>query len=1782
MFYHRFASLILAVVLTLCLAGRWAQATSVTSYHNDNSESGLNSTETALTPANVVAGTFARRFATAVDGKVYAEPLYLPNIAVNGGPYAGTHNLVFVATQHDSLYAIDANSGVIVWQTSFTASGLAGATITSMPSADTSSSDTQPEIGICSTPVIDPTTNLIYVAAKTKQVVSGVNHYVYTLYKVNLTNGNATPNANIVASTIIGDTVYNSSSQQYTYHTANDPTAAQDIFVPGTGDGSITVNGQSRVYFNALRQMNRPALRLYNGTLYIAFGSHGDNGPYHGWLLAYNASTFTLTGVLNSTPNSGLGGFWGGGASPAIDSNGYVYLMTGNGTFDGSSNNGTTTGLDSLGFPVNGNYGDSVLKIATDTTTSVGNQSKNGWGLRIVDYFTPFNEQNLDDNDTDLGSGGVTILPDSAGSSAHPHLLVGAGKQGNLYLIDRDNMGKFSATTDNVVQSETAISSCFSTASFFNGVLYSSSVEDHLKAFTVANAQMATNPVTSVDGEDWPGATAAVSANGTTNGIVWLVDNGTSQLRAYLASNIGTELYTSGQIAADALGTAQKFAVPTVADGQVFVPTSNSLVVYGLPVAGSSAPAPPSNLTATAVSGLQINLAWTDNSTNENGFAIEQSTDGVNFSQIGTVGVNTTTYISNSNLASGTTYYYRVRAYNGTGNSIYSAYSNTAQATTTGIVAALNFPSGFASSNGTLVYNGNAKIVGSRCEITDGGMNEDSTVFSAVAQNIQQFSSQFTFQMTNASADGITFIIQNNAATSLGTGGGDLGFGGLPKSLAVKFDLWSNAGEGNDSTGLYVNGVDPYVPATDLTPTGIELNSGDVISVLLSYNGTTLTEKITDTVTGATTTLNYTINIPATMGANTAYVGFGGGTGGATAVSDILTWTFAPLATSAPAAPSNLVATAVSGTQINLSWTDNSSNESGFIIMRSTNGGAYTQAGVTGTGVATYSDSALTPNTTYSYEVEATNNAGNSAFSNVATALTPIPPATPTNAQATSITQTTISLSWTNNANNATGYNILRKTTTGANFALIASLPASATTYTDTGLTPGTSYDYHIQAYNVAGYSDFSGFTAVTLSATSTQPAVSVSTTTLQVKDGSSGSFTVSLASAPMANTTVNVSLSGTPALTVSPTAITMTPTAYQKVTVTVTAAAINSNDSNRSATVTASTSSSSANVVVTDVVSDAQTASNLTTAATPLTGTNIGAGSGDSSVRASGAWWVDGSGAGGISGTADAFHFESQSVTGNFTMLVQLQDLVAYGATSPRAGLMIRDGSAAGSNFLALAGNASTTGGYDLDSRTTPNAASSETVTAAAGQTYTYPNAWMMLTRVGNTLHAYVSSSGGTFTEVTNPTTGVTWTGMSTALNIGVFSSSASSANARAVFTNFGITLPATTTPTLTDVDLGSPGLAGSASLSNGVYTLKGCGSDIWGNTDQFNFDYATASGDNTMIVQATALQNTDAWAKGGLMFRNSLSAGSAYFGIFATAGYGIAVQYRDSDYANAVQPSLSGGIGAPCWLKIVRSGTTMTAYYATTTGTPGASDWILVTTHTVTYSSTSYYAGLADCSHNGSLLATDTFANLSIGGSTAVAPPPPPPATALSDADEGSPPLAGSASVSGGVYTLKGCGSDIWGNTDQFNFDSIASSGDATMIVQASSLQNTDAWAKGGLMFRNSLDTGSAYFGVFATAGYGVAVQYRDSDYANAVQVSLTGGIAAPCWLKLVRSGTTMTAYYATTPGTPAASDWVLVATHTVPYASTSYYAGMADCSHTTSALATDVFSNFSLTSP
>ena len=518
--------------------------------HNDKSRSGVDTNEITLKLANVNTSSFGKLFSYAVDGYIYTQPLIVTNVNIPG---RGLHNVVYVATEHNSVYAFDADSNAganvtSLWQTNLIPTGE-----TTVPSGDVNTSDVVPEIGITSTPVIDPETGTIYVEVKTKSIISGNNHYLHRLHALDI----ATGAEKFGGPVLIADTIFNNGN--YTY--VSGPS------VPGTGDGSVG----GVVYFNGLRQMNRVALSLINGVVYLGYASHGDNGPYHGWLLGYNATNLLQQiSFFNSTPNGGLGGFWQGGGGLSTDAFGNFYLMSGNGSFS------ATTGTINPSL----NFGMSVLKFST--TNGPAN---------LVDYFSPHDESTQSGQDLDLGSGAPIVLPDSAGSATHPHLLAAAGKNGTIYLLDRDNLGHFNSTSDQIVQYfPNAIGGNFGTPAFWNSQLYYVGHVDNLKAFIVTNGVIFTNPTRSPNqfSDDKSSTSPIISADGTNNGIVWAVDSSayaSSQpevLHAYNATNVALELYNSSLLSRDYPGNAVKFTSPTVANGKVYVDGQFNLSVFGL------------------------------------------------------------------------------------------------------------------------------------------------------------------------------------------------------------------------------------------------------------------------------------------------------------------------------------------------------------------------------------------------------------------------------------------------------------------------------------------------------------------------------------------------------------------------------------------------------------------------------------------------------------------------------------------------------------------------------------------------------------------------------------------------------------------------------------------------------------------------------------------------------------------------------------------------------------------------------------------------------------------------------------------------------------------------------------------------------------------------------------------------------------------------------------------------------------------------------------------------
>ena len=538
------------------LAATPAFAADVTTYHNDNARTGQNLSETILTPANVNVAGFGKLFVLSVDGKVDAEPLYLEAVTFPG---QGTHNALYVVTEHDSVYAFDADTGTQLWKVSMLKAG-------ETPSDSRGCSQVTPEIGITSTPVISRSNGAIYVVAMSKDASSA---YFHRLHALDLTTG----------------------AEKF-----GGPIDIQAAF-PGTGDNSNGTN----VVFDPKQYEERAALLLLNGVVYTSWTSHCDIGLYTGWVIGHSATTLARTSVFNFTPNGHMGSVWMAGSGPAADPNGNIYFLGSNGSFD--------TTLDANGFPNRGNFGNAFMKLSTINNS-----------LAAADYFNMFNTVSESNADQDLGSGGAVVLPDMTDASGTTrHLAVGAGKDKHIYLVDRDNMGKFNSVSNNIYQdlSGALVGQVFSKPAYFNGRLYYGSVGDSIRAFRFSNARIEASPVaTTASSFPYPGATPSISANGAANGIVWAAENSsTAVLHAFDASTLG-ELYNSNMASnsRDHFGTGNKFIVPLIANGKVYVGTTSGVGVFGL-LPGSTAPVITSRLTATGNTGKSFTYQITATNT---------------------------------------------------------------------------------------------------------------------------------------------------------------------------------------------------------------------------------------------------------------------------------------------------------------------------------------------------------------------------------------------------------------------------------------------------------------------------------------------------------------------------------------------------------------------------------------------------------------------------------------------------------------------------------------------------------------------------------------------------------------------------------------------------------------------------------------------------------------------------------------------------------------------------------------------------------------------------------------------------------------------------------------------------------------------------------------------------------------------------------------------------------------------------------------------------------------
>jgi hypothetical protein len=516
---------VLAVSVFACVASL-AFSQNVLTYHNNNARTGLNSSETILTPTNVNSTSFGKLFTLSVDGLVDAEPLYLSAVPIAGN---GTHNLLIVATEHDSVYAFDADAGSLIWQISTLKSG-------ETTSDDRGCGQVSPEIGITSTPVISRpagSNGVIYTVAMSKD---SSGNYHQRLHALDAATGNELYKGPV-------------------------DIAAQ---YPGTGDNS----SGGFVVFDPAQYKERSGLLLLNEMVYLTWASHCDIRPYTGWIMGYNHATLAQKTVLNVTPNGNEGAIWGAGAGLTADTAGNIFFLDANGIFD--------TTLTSGGFPSSGDYGNAFIRLTTKS------------GLAVADYFEMDNGPQESDGDVDLGSGGAILLPEMKDSSGTTWFLAaGAGKDNNLYIVNRTSMGKYNPNSNGIYQELSGVlpGGIWSMPAFFNGTLYFGPVGQPILAFRFANARLLATPVAqTANAFGYPGTTPSISSNKSQAGIVWAAENtDPAVLHAYSASNL-KELYNTNQApnGRDQFGVGNKFITPLIVNGKVYVGTTTGVGVFGL------------------------------------------------------------------------------------------------------------------------------------------------------------------------------------------------------------------------------------------------------------------------------------------------------------------------------------------------------------------------------------------------------------------------------------------------------------------------------------------------------------------------------------------------------------------------------------------------------------------------------------------------------------------------------------------------------------------------------------------------------------------------------------------------------------------------------------------------------------------------------------------------------------------------------------------------------------------------------------------------------------------------------------------------------------------------------------------------------------------------------------------------------------------------------------------------------------------------------------------------
>ncbi len=1075
----------------------------VTSFHYDPFIQGQDTQETNLTPLTVNSNNFGKLASLPVDGYTYSQPLYMHGLMIGGMP----HDVAFVATEHDSLYAFNVvknpTTGAVtltqLWQRSFI-NPTAG--ITSVPQPEVISGDIVPEIGITGAPVIDPATNVLYLVAKTKEVRGDGTHYVQKIYAIDLTSSTG---ADKIAPYTIGDTHGSATF-------ANETTA---IMVPGQG-AETSGGANPMVPFSALKENQRPSLQLLNGRVYVGWASHGDNGPYHGWVVGFNETTLQPEKWFCTSPNGGLSGIWQSEGAISTDGR-YLYFAVGNG--------GGAAGFPAFD-PAHGNYSESVLKIDTQAA---------GTMMPVADYFTPFNWQQLDNADADLGSGGVLLLPDSVGGNGHTHLMVETGKDGHIYLLDRDNMGQFHSGTNMIVQDVVAgPGGVWGNPSFYqesatSGLIFYHGSGSDSRAFRISNGQLqqvSGNFIAYRSNQSFgfPGAQPVISANGVNNpssAVIWELqtDNygsqGPATLHAYALPSTSTgnltELYNSNQAGArDRLSASVKFTSAITTNGLVFVaqgggpaagnPASGTFNVFGLFPPPTMAPAAPTNLTAMGLSSTQIQLNWTNPPPNEGAQAtanniFRSAGDNQHYAQIATVAGNAATYtdtVSNSNQI----YYYKVQASNVVGN---SPFSNEASATpfVQPVLSLVNAASNAVALSWTRPPVANNRFDVERSTTTDfasfttvaSGLSTNTTSYTDTSSALVTSPGIYYYRIRAYSTSGTTpFALSNLIGVKVGPNAGVINYGppnGFPTPPAPSpFDLLANgSAQFAESTARLTN-------ASNQTGSVFSTNEENILNWTTTFNVRLHEGTQPNYADGFTFTIQ-------ALGANA--LGQGQTGLGYQGITNSVALTFDTFTNGNPGAGSvglfvnghnpggtpgagetrialngNIVSLDSQSTKaVTLSYAYNAANPAASVLHE-----VITDMGP-GQGTFTHDYTVDIPSllgiptsgNTIGY-VGFTASTGAGGFWELQDVLnwvyTPTGPAAPNHLKVNSLATSNV-LTWQTTSADDQGYYIERATNINGPFMRIASLPAGTTSYTDMNLMNPQQYYYRVQQFNHNG-----------------------------------------------------------------------------------------------------------------------------------------------------------------------------------------------------------------------------------------------------------------------------------------------------------------------------------------------------------------------------------------------------------------------------------------------------------------------------------------------------------------------------------------------------------------------------------------------------------------------------------------------------------------------------------------------------------------------------------------